>query len=130
MTDHIPSYVENDPSMLKSGDPELHILGLCTGLAVAKDTSELLKLAIEMVAVSFRLGYEMDMRAKRIEDARESWGYTVVGINAEECQQILDEFHQIQVATCTRCNQKAKLIKTRISLLIDRPTWLLFRVPG
>lgn len=64
---------------------------------VAKDTSELLKYGLEIVAIAFRLAHDITLRSKRIEEAPGSWAYSIVGATAEESQAILDDFNSAQV---------------------------------
>lgn len=82
----------------------MHVLGLCTGIlpaavaAVARNTDELLKFGIEIIAIAVRFGAELTARSKKIEEAPGSWAYTIVGVTAEESQAIIDGFHQNQVS--------------------------------
>ncbi len=84
---------------------KVHIIGLCTGLIpacvamVATDVAGLFKYGLEMVAISLRLAYEVNMRSKRVEDIQESWAYSVVGATAADTQAILDSFHERNVCT-------------------------------
>ena len=82
------------------------MLGLCTGLlpaavaAVAKNTEELMKFGLEIVAIAVRLADGFTTRSKRIEGAPGSWAYTIVGVAADEAQAVIDGFHQNQVSYC------------------------------
>lgn len=73
-----------DPTIL-SGNSDVSILGFCIGLlgasvaAGARDTSELVSLGVEAVAVSFRLGLELTRRARLIEDSSRGWSAVLVG---------------------------------------------------
>ena len=135
---------EADPSILGCASSPVHVLGLCTGLlpatvaAAAKDTSELLRIAVEVVAISFRLGHETDVRSKRIEDGPGSWAYTIVGVAAAQCQEILDELHKTQVmsdrslfehdANCDREFQHISM-STYLCLLVPGQPSLDLRLP-
>lgn len=97
------SCVENDVSVLGGSESIVHLLGLCTGLlpaavaAVAKNTDDLLKFGIEIVAIAVRLAAGITSRSKKIEEAPGCWAYTVVGATRKETQAIIDGFHQYQV---------------------------------
>lgn len=97
------SYAEEDPSILGSQTSPTEILALCTGLlpaaavAAAQDTSELLKIGLEIISVTFRMAYEITRRMKLVEDAGGNWATTVLGMPLDEAKSILDEFHHKQV---------------------------------
>ena len=82
-------------------------MGLCTGLlpaavaASARDTGDLIQYGLEIVAVALRLAHELKMRAKRIENAPGCWAFTMVGITAEQLQEILERFHKAKVVCST-----------------------------
>ena len=63
--------------------------------AAARDTSEVVTLGVETVAISFRLGLELSRRARSIEDINKSWGCTLVGIAPDDIQQRLDELNKV-----------------------------------
>lgn len=79
------------------------MLGFCTGeipaaiAAVARDTSDLLKLAVEVVHIIFRLGRELSRRSLLVDRTHGNWATTLVDITPERVQSIRDDFHQSQV---------------------------------
>lgn len=82
----------------------MHILALCTGLlpaaaaAAARDTSELLKIGIEIVSITFRMAFEISRRMKLIEEeGGGNWATTIVGATVERTREILENFHKAQV---------------------------------
>ena len=56
---------------------------------MATETGQLLQYALEIVAISFRLIYEIVLRSKRVETEPGSWSYTVLGIGHEQAQAII-----------------------------------------
>lgn len=72
---------------------------MCTGmlpvaaLAVTTSTSQLLKLAPEIVRTALRLGLEVRRRSIQIERSNESWATIVPGLSPREQQKALDLFH-------------------------------------
>ncbi|KAL9595245.1 MAG: hypothetical protein Q9179_005058 [Wetmoreana sp. 5 TL-2023] len=78
----------------------IYLVGLCTGmlpvaaLAVTRSTSQLLRLAPEIVRMALRLGLEARRRSAQIEKSNESWATVVSGIGPQEQQEALDQFHQ------------------------------------
>ena len=98
------SYAERDPSILGASNSDVVILGLCTGLlpaataATARDTTELLKISVEVVAVAFRLALETTQRSKNIEDGPGCWGFSVINVPPEEQQAIINDFHKAKVS--------------------------------
>ncbi|EKG09635.1 Beta-ketoacyl synthase [Macrophomina phaseolina MS6] len=97
-------YAENDPSVLGSTEDPVEVIGFCTGLLpaaavlAARDTSDLLRLAPEIIRVTFRLAYEIWRRMKLVDDPYASWTETYIGLAPDRAQAILDEFHQSQVS--------------------------------
>ncbi|KAL1963671.1 hypothetical protein VTN77DRAFT_7875 [Rasamsonia byssochlamydoides] len=95
-------YAEEDPIILGSHGNPVHILGFCTGeipaaiAAVARDTSDLLQLAVEAVHIIFRLARELSRRSLLVDRTPGNWATTLVGISPERVQSILDDFHQAQ----------------------------------
>ena len=91
------------------------MLGLCTGFlpvaaaAMAKDTSELRRFGLEIIAIAMRLAQEITLRSRLIEEGPASWAYTVVGATVEESQAVLNRFHQDQVCFFIAMGRKAKL---------------------
>lgn len=83
---------------------ETYLVGLCTGmlpaaaLAVTTSTSQLLKLAPEIVRMALRLGLEARRRSVQIERSNESWATVVSSISPQEQQKALDLFHQENVS--------------------------------
>ena len=79
------------------------MLGLCTGLlpavaaALAKTTTDLHNIGLEIVAISVRLGNAIAARSKLVEATPGTWAYTIVGATAHQTQTILDKFHAEQV---------------------------------
>ncbi|KAK5999172.1 Non-reducing polyketide synthase PKS16 [Cladobotryum mycophilum] len=62
--------------------------------AVARDTSELVELAVEATHIIFRLARELSRRSVMIDKTHAPWSQTVVGIPQGKVQDILDEFHE------------------------------------
>lgn len=62
--------------------------------AAVIDTSEIITLGVETVAINFRLGLELSRRARSIEDTNKSWGCTLVGTAPDDIQQRLDAFNE------------------------------------
>ncbi|KAI0124107.1 BcPKS15, polyketide synthase, partial [Xylariales sp. AK1849] len=75
-------------------------LGFCVGLlaasvaSAARDTSHVVTMGVEAVAISFRLGRELTRRARLIQDTDHSWGCTFVGCSPESLQKRLDRFNE------------------------------------
>lgn len=75
------------------------MVGMCTGmlpvaaLAVTTSTSQLLKLAPEIVRIALRLGLEARRRSTQIERSNDSWARIVPGLAPREQQKALDLFH-------------------------------------
>ncbi len=94
------SLAEDNIYVLNRGIHNVYQLGFCIGLlaasvaAAARDTSEVITLGVETVAISFRLGLELSRRARSIEDTDKSWGCTLVG-SADDIQQRLDTFNKV-----------------------------------
>ncbi|MCJ1403878.1 hypothetical protein MMC11_007101 [Xylographa trunciseda] len=95
-------YAEEDPSILGSEGTPIEILAFCTGLlpaaaaAAARDTSELLKIAIEVVSITFRMAFEISRRMKLVEGTGDKWATTIVGYPLDKAQDTLDNFHKTQ----------------------------------
>ncbi|KAI4198281.1 MAG: hypothetical protein LQ350_005364 [Teloschistes chrysophthalmus] len=62
-------------------------------LAVTTSTSQLLKLAPEIVRIALRLGLEARRRSTQIERSNDSWARIVPGLAPREQQKALDLFH-------------------------------------
>lgn len=62
--------------------------------AAARDTSEIITLGVQIVAITFRLGLELSRRARFIEDTDKSWGCTLVGITHDDIQKRLDSLNR------------------------------------
>jgi len=96
---------ENDEYIFDARSSRTYLVGLCTGLlpaaalAATTSTSQLLKLAPEIVRISLRLGIEATRRSLLIERSSESWATVVSGISAREQQDILDQFNRESVST-------------------------------
>lgn len=90
----------------------MEVLAYCTGLlpaatvVAAKDTSELVPLAIQIVSITFRMAFEISRRMRLVEDGLYgNWASTILGVTIEKTQKILDEFHISQVTFFTpACN--------------------------
>ena len=65
--------------------------------AAARDTSEIFKFGLEIVAISFRLALEVKRRSRLIEDTPKSWGCTLVGPSSDQIQRVLDAFNDQNV---------------------------------
>ncbi|KAG8531293.1 Type I Iterative PKS [Bacidia gigantensis] len=93
-------HVENEPAILDSSFSQIHILGLCTGLipsaaaACSKAGTELHQIALELVAISVRLGDAIVERSRAIDSTLGTWAYSIVGATAAKTQVILDQFHK------------------------------------
>ena len=109
-------FAEEDPLILGTDTQPTEILAFCTGLlpgaaaAPARDTSELLKLGLEMVSVAFRLSFEVIRRMRLVEESSGTWATTVIGAQVESTQAILNEFHESQVCL--------DMLKTDIGLTV------------
>ena len=94
------SLAEDDVSILNTKENNVHQLGFCVGLlaasvaAAARDTSEIITLGVETVAISFRLGLALSRRARSVEDTDRSWGCTLVGTALPDIQQRLDALNK------------------------------------
>ena len=81
-----------------------YLVGLCTGmlpaaaLAAASSTSQLLRLAPDIVRMALRLGLEVRRRSDQIERTSESWATVVPGTPPQEQQKALDQFHEETVS--------------------------------
>ena len=64
---------------------------------MARDSGDIIKYGLEMIAVAFRLAHELTTRAKRIEKAPGCWAYTILGVNPTRMGEILDDFHTSEV---------------------------------
>ncbi|KAK8117442.1 polyketide synthase [Apiospora kogelbergensis] len=89
---------EDEPAIL-SIESQTHGIGVCIGLlaaavaATATTARDVVRLGLEFVAISFRLGIELWRRTRSVEDSPESWACTFVGIDAAQVQQRLDFFN-------------------------------------
>ena len=97
------SYVQNNPRIFEDPETAVHSLGLCMGLlpaavaAVSRNTEDLLKFGLEILAISVRLTEGIRSRSQKIEAIPGTWAYTVVGAGTEDSKAVLDDFHQTQV---------------------------------
>ena len=98
------SHGESDESQDEANtSSKIYLVGLCTGMlpaaamAVSNSTSQLLKIAPEIVCVSLRLGLEASRRSAQIEKSCESWATIVPGMAPQAQQEALDNFHQTYV---------------------------------
>ncbi|KAJ5594738.1 Beta-ketoacyl synthase [Penicillium hispanicum] len=95
-------YAEEDPTILASHGTSNYLLGFCTGevpaavAAIARDTSELLELAVEATHIIFRMARELHRRSVMVDRTNGFWARTVLGLAPERVQPILDEYHQSQ----------------------------------
>ena len=62
-------------------------------LAASSSTSQLLRLAPEIVLVALRLGLEANRRSAQIEASTESWASVVPGMPPQEQQEALAQFN-------------------------------------
>ncbi|CAD6567566.1 MAG: hypothetical protein ASARMPREDX12_000532 [Alectoria sarmentosa] len=92
----------NNPRIFEDPETAVHSLGLCMGLlpaavaAVSRNTEDLLKFGLEILAISVRLTEGIRSRSQKIEAIPGTWAYTVVGAGTEDSKAILDDFHQTQ----------------------------------
>lgn len=97
------SYVQSNPRIFEDPDTVVHSLGLCTGLlpaavaAVSRNTEDLHKFGLEVVAISIRMMEGIRSRSQQIEANPGPWAYTIVGSGTEDSKAALDVFHQSQV---------------------------------
>lgn len=97
------------------------MLAFCTGLlpaaalVAAKDSSELLDLATEIVAITFRMSIAIQRRLTMIEDSNMSWAITLVGKSSEQVQHILDKYHHEKVLQSPITLQDLNLAANRSS---------------
>lgn len=94
------SNLERDPTLLDhASSSQTIVLGYCSGLlpaaaaATAHSMVELLSVAPEIVAISVRLGLEVQRRSTLLEDSPESWARVVTGISSTNLRKCLEEFH-------------------------------------
>lgn len=98
------SYVQKNPRIFEDPKTAVHSLGLCTGLlpaavaAVSRNTEDLHKFGLEIVAISIRLMEGLRSRSQQIETTPGTWAFTVVGAGSEDSKAVLDDFHQAQVS--------------------------------
>ncbi|KAJ4422359.1 Type I Iterative PKS [Gnomoniopsis sp. IMI 355080] len=89
---------EDEPAVL-ANESQSYGLGICIGLlaaavaATATTARDVVRLGLECVAISFRLGIELWRRTRSVEDSPESWACTLVGIDAAQAQENLDVFN-------------------------------------
>jgi hypothetical protein len=97
-------HAEEDPTILGSEDEPVEILAFCTGLlpaaavVAARDTSELIALSSEIVAITLRMSVAIQQRLMIIENSDLSWATTLVGATPGNVQGILDDFHETKVS--------------------------------
>lgn len=114
-------YAEEDPSILGSDTTPTEILAFCTGLlpaaaaAAARDTSELLKIAVEIVSITFRMAFEISRRMKLVEGTGDKWATTIIGFPLQKGQDTLDTFHRTQVPSFSYFYFIAKFHRTFLS---------------
>lgn len=102
------SYVQSNPRLFEDPETAVHSLGFCTGLlpaavaAVSRNTEDLHRFGLEIVAISIRLMEAICNRSRQIEAVPRSWGYTVVGAGSEDSKAVLDDFHLAQVYNHSR----------------------------
>lgn len=94
--------MEEDPSILNTGANDVYQLGVCQGAlpgavaAVARDTSQIISLGVEVLKVVFRLGIHLVRRSKAVEDSDASWVIAVLGLDPTELQRRLDAFNEVE----------------------------------
>ena len=97
------SYMQSNPRIFENSESAVHSLGLCTGLlpaavvAVSRNTEDVRRFGLEMVAISIRLMEGLRSRSQQIEATPGTWAYTVVGAGAEDSKAVLDDFEHAQV---------------------------------
>lgn len=65
---------------------------------------ELVDLAPETVAISFRIGMDVDRRTSSLGDDRsQSWAKAVFGVSASDAQKAVDKFLLSEVSQFTAC---------------------------
>ncbi len=110
------SYAQNNPRIFDDPETAIHSLGLCIGLlpaavaAVSRNTEDLHKFGLEIVAISIRLMEEIRSRSQQIEAVPGTWAYTVVGAGTEDTKGFLHDFHQAQVCNISRIGKKNALM--------------------
>ena len=97
-------YAEEDPTILASHGAPNYLLGFCTGeipaavAAIARDTSEVLDLAIEATHIIFRMAREFLRRSVMVDRTNDYWARAVLSMSPDQVQTILDEYHESQVS--------------------------------
>nr|XP_036586274.1 polyketide synthase [Colletotrichum truncatum]KAF6796681.1 polyketide synthase [Colletotrichum truncatum] len=92
---------ENEPAVFCT-DSGTHNIGVCIGLlaaavaATATTAQDVVRLGLECVAISFRLGIELWRRTRSVEDSPESWACTFVVVDTMQLQQRLNTFNHSQ----------------------------------
>ncbi|TLD20279.1 hypothetical protein PspLS_08702 [Pyricularia sp. CBS 133598] len=97
------AHAERDASVLGAAsgtNQPVEIVGLCMGLLpatvalAANDTSQIFRLASELIGVTIRMSYSIWLRMRLIEASPGSWSQTFLGVPVENVRNILDGFHE------------------------------------
>lgn len=66
--------------------------------ATTHSIDDLVAVAPEIVAISLRVGLDVDRRSAALSNDRDgSWARAVIGISGADAQASIDEFHKAQV---------------------------------
>lgn len=106
VTDNILSTLENDSDLRNSwASQNIMIVASCAGqvpaaaAATTHSIDDLVAVAPEIVAISLRVGLDVDRRSAALSDDRAgSWARAVIGISGADAQASIKEFHKAQVA--------------------------------
>ncbi|CAK4034956.1 polyketide synthase [Lecanosticta acicola] len=120
-------HAEQRTSILGSPLHPVDILAFCTGeipaavALTAQDTSQLFELAVETVAIIFRLALAIIRRSEAIDTTQECWATTLVGLPRSEVEKLLQTFFETEHIPLSR----------RISISVEGKGWLtLFGPPS
>lgn len=105
VTNAIFSTLENDSDLRHSwASQNITIVASCAGqvpaaaAATTHSLDDLVAVAPEIVAISLRVGLDVDRRSAALSDDRNgSWARAVIGISAADAQASIDEFRKAQV---------------------------------
>ncbi|KAM0251264.1 hypothetical protein ACHAQJ_008297, partial [Trichoderma viride] len=96
--------LENDSCLRNSwASQNVMIVASCAGqvpaaaAATTHSIEDLVAVAPEIVAISLRVGLDVDRRSATLSNDRAgSWARAVIGISAADAQTSIDEFHKVQ----------------------------------
>lgn len=99
------STLENDSDLRNSwASQRIMIVASCAGqvpaaaAATTHSIDDLVAVAPEIVAISLRVGLDVDRRSAALSNDRTgSWARAVIGISGADAQASIDEFHKVQV---------------------------------